>query len=42
MSHLQSHHSARDELRSESESYNQLSESLCYASNIGQEREFDP
>lgn len=32
MNHLQSHHSVRDELGSESESYNQLSESLCKAS----------
>lgn len=32
MNHLQSHHSVRDELGSESESYNQLSDSLCKAS----------
>lgn len=32
MNHLQFHHSAADELGSESESCNQLSESLCYAS----------
>lgn len=30
MNHLQSHHSARDEPGSESESYNHLSESCCY------------
>lgn len=32
MNHLQSHHGAGEELGSESESCNQLSERLCYAS----------